>query len=187
MIYNFTRNFDAAHLKRVILEHDFPELNVFTVVINSDGSISEDNITIGFVSALSPAQEVDLTDIMAAPTLDPLTVETDATVMRHAEGFALYQRIFADISIAGSLSSVDGSIAMYPTLQNIRCMLKDGMGETALRYLIKHIQPLGVFTPEQIENWRLWVREFCQKYRPSQYDEATYDTILDAIETSESI
>jgi hypothetical protein len=187
MVYKFTRNFDAAHLKRVILEHEFPELSVFTVKINSDGSISEDNVVIGFTSALSPAQEITLIDIMAAPTLDPLTVETDATVLRHADGFALYQRIFADISIAGNLSSVDGSIAMYPTLQNIRCMLKDGMGETALRYLIKHIQPLGAFTPEQIENWRLWVREFCQKYRPSQYDEATYDGILTMIETEVSI
>ena len=187
MIYKFTRNFDAVHLKKVILENDFPELSVFKVVINADGSVSEDNITIGFSVDLTPQQEINLTTIMAGPELSALTQETYITIQRQADGFSLYQKIFADLSVAETLSSVDGTISAYPYLQTIRCLLKDGMGETALRYLMKHIVPLGMFSQTQIDTYQAWIRQFCQNYRPSQYDEATYESILTLIETEASI
>lgn len=187
MIYKFTRNFDGPNLKRVISEHDFPQLTKFKVVIGGDGSISEDNIEIEFLSDLSALQQQDLMNIMTAPELSALTKETDITVVRQADGFALYQKIFSDLSVAATLSSVDETISVYPYLQTIRCLLKDGMGETALRYLIKHIVPLNIFSTKQIDDYKLWIRDFCQKYRPISYDTTTYDSILTMIETEVSI
>jgi hypothetical protein len=73
-------------------------------------------------------------------------------------------------------------------------MLKDGMGETSLRFLKKHIEPLGVFTPEDLELYKGWIRIYCHKYMPatnpidgSPFDTASYDAFLDLVETTENI
>lgn len=120
------------------------------------------------------------------PAIDPLVYETSITASRQAEGFALYQKIFADISVDGTLSNIDASLTIYPNLQTIRCLLKDGMGETSLRYLIKTIIPLGVFSTEQTDRWKGWIREFCHNYMPAVFagSTAAYDSFLDNVETA---
>lgn len=127
-------------------------------------------------------------DLAYEPTVQPpLQAELLRTQDRQEAGFILYQKIFADLSINSTLSSVDQTLLVYPALQTMRCLLKDGMGETALRFHVKTIVPMGLFSTEAAERYRVLTREYCQEFRPAQYDEATYDMILDQIETAETI
>lgn len=106
---------------------------------------------------------------------------TNMLIKKQNDGHFLYQRIISQINIDGFANSpIDSGILVANQLSNIRNMLKDGFFEYALRYMVKTIIPLAIFTPDQITLFKLWIREAAKKY-------GTSDAVLDLIETLENI
>ena len=119
------------------------------------------------------------------PVSPPLVIAEFETEKRHLTGFALYRKILADTALGGGMSVIDEVIAVDSYLSPMRNFLKDGRGETALRYFVKHLSPLGIFTPEKVIEYKGWVREYCHEFRPLNYATAAdYDVRLDAVETA---
>jgi len=122
------------------------------------------------------------------PVSPDIILITEETIRRHEEGTALYQKVLADIQIRGNLSLIDQTIQIYPIyLLSMRCFLKDGMGETSLRYLMKHLAPLGLFSSEQVALYREWLLEYCRAWKPAIYSVEEYELRLTAVETQEVI
>lgn len=129
-------------------------------------------------------------DINLVPVQPALKVAEEETKVRQLAGFAVYQKVYSDMAISGSIASLDAFLQGYPYLMQVRCLLKDGQGEACLRYLVKTILPLGLFTQEKFDLYKLWLREYAQKYRAVGTEAMTiaqYDARLDAIETEVSI
>lgn len=122
------------------------------------------------------------------PASPPLVIAALETEYRHEKGFELYRKILADIALSGSMSVIDDVILVDDYLSKMRNFLKDGRGETALRYLIKHIEPLGIFSADKILEYKTWIREFCIEFMPDGYaDLAAYEARLDAVESEVTI
>jgi len=151
-----------------------------------------DQVTIVLSQEPTTQQDQDILDTINNHVNTPTaaSIEEDETKRRQTDGMVLYQKLYADLSLNETFATVDSSISGYDTLLKLRCMLKDGSGKTALRFLVKHVGPLNLFSADQLERFRLWTRDYCWEHRVSTYqglDRASYDQVLDAVEQAENI
>jgi len=172
--------------------HNWIRLQTFSSYFIKCESVNDNTIDIFFTKTLAGVDKQELDNYMNPLNYSPdeLISEYSMTEKRAEDGFNLYKKIYSDVSINNSFPTVDSSIEGYEVLVKIRCMLKDGSGKSALRFLIKHIQPLDIFPVDQTERFRLWIRDYCWEHRVAAYqglDRASYDEVLDAVETALTI
>lgn len=110
---------------------------------------------------------------------DEFLEQVALTEERNKEGFEEYKRIFAHISAHSPVGAIDPFLQAYPSIMIFRCLMKDGQGESALRYVSRTIKPMNLFP--HVDLYIAWVREFCKKYNPNLTEE-----MLDYIENSEN-
>ena len=122
------------------------------------------------------------------------------------EGFGLYQKIFADITLEGGLYPavdnqgspqpfLDESLRLYCgysdvqtmviPLKDIRCMLKDNMYESTLRSFSIFMDPTVNFSAEQMTRYQDWLAEGIKAVDASfGIDPAVSDAKIAAIKTA---
>lgn len=147
-----------------------------------------DNLKLSFSSALDGSEKADLDAVVDSYSSSHMIVAAYQTMhavsKKQSSGFELYQRIFGLINSQGGLGTIDGGKTAYLTyLIPIRNMLKDGAPEFALRHMIKEIIPAGLFSTEVTDTCKAWIRRYAHEQNTAM-DYATYDAILDAIETA---
>jgi len=108
---------------------------------------------------------------------DSFLHEINVTEKRNEEGFLLYKKIFSHISDSYPIESIDVFLEVYPVLMTFRCLLKDGQGESALRYMKRVLEPLHLY--EDFDLYKGWVRSFCIKYN-ANLDQSSLDYIENA-------
>ena len=163
-----------------------------------------DNVKVVLSQEPTTQQDQDIVDTIDDHEPVPLaiTVEEEATKSRQLDGELLYQKMYADLSLNKTFATVDSSIVGYDTLTKLRCMLKDGSGKTALRYLMTdsviNDAQSPLFPADQRERFRQLVRDYCFKYRAGDgddpnsipyaaYDRTSYDLFLDFIEAAPNV
>ena len=196
----FTRNFTKTVLPKKLHE----ELDAIVGPIFEGVTTKGDSLTVVLSQEPTTAQDQDILDTVNDhdPTPDAIQLEEELTKNRQLDGEKLYQKMYADLSLNATFATVDSSIVGYDTLTKLRCMLKDGSGKTALRYLVTDLvindaqNPL--FPADQRERFRQCIRDYCFKYRAgdgddpqgnpySAYDRAAYDLFLNYIETAQNV
>lgn len=200
-----TRVFDKEVLAKKL--HD--ELNaiiepVFEGIQTFKPVSGQATVTVVLSQEPTTQQDADILQVINDhdPTPLEITIEEDATKKRQADGEKLYQKMYADLSLNGTFATVDSSIIGYDTLTKLRCMLKDGSGKTALRYIftdpvINHAET-PLFPADQHERFRVLIRDYCFNHREGDgvdhnsipyvnYDRASYDLFLDYIEQAPSV
>lgn len=170
--------------------HD--ELSAITGPIFSGVMVRDLNVIIILSQEPTTQQDQDILDTVEAhdPTPTAFDAEKDATNRRQSAGIDLYQKIYADLTLNQTFSTVDASISGYDTLLKLRCMLKDGSGKTALRFLVRDTGVAAMLTAEQITLFKGWVRQYCWDHRTTPemvYSYEQFMGVLDAVETAESI
>lgn len=145
-------------------------------------SVKGDHIDLHFNVNLSQQQINDISYLVNNfVEISVLEEEKNILIKKQSEGHELYQKMIAQINIDGFASNpLDSGILVYQQLFVIRNMLKDGFFEYALRYIVKTIAPMGIFTQTQLDLFKLWIRTLANKY-------GTPTAILDAIEQAENI
>lgn len=182
-LIEFAREFINVPKLHEDLKDSFLKYNYFTQKNNSLKIFFSEDLTQDDIDQVT----VFINNFVEYSVFDEYVANTQ---LRQKEGFDLFQDIYADLTIEDTFSTVDDSIAGYDVLIRLRCMLKDGSGKTALRYLVKHIGDNGIFPLEQYQKIRGWIRGYCYKHRISIYsslDRGQYDAVLDAVENSVSI
>lgn len=183
IVLQFTKTVTNVGKLHLELGENFSKYEYFTQKAN--------DLKIFFNSALTQVEINDVTayinTFVEVSLFDEYVYDTQA---RQIDGINLFQKIYADLMIENTFSTVDASISGYDVLIRLRCMLKDGSGKSALRYLTKHIGANGIFPTNQYEKIKLWLEDYCYKYRVSSYASLTreqYNNVLIAIETAENI
>lgn len=145
-------------------------------------SVKGDHIDLHFNVNLSQQQVNDISSLVNNfVEISVLDEEKNILIKKQSEGHDLYQKMIAQINIDGfSSNPLDSGILVYQQLFVIRNMLKDGFFEYALRYIVKTIVPMAIFTPTQVDLFKLWIRTLANKY-------GTPTAVLDAIEQAENI
>lgn len=181
------------HFTKIILPrklHD--ELSEIIGPIFDGLMVKADKISVLLSQEPTTQQDQDILDTVSDhdPTPTAFSVERDATKRRQTAGIDLYQKIYADLTLIETFATVDASISGYDTLLKLRCMLKDGSGKTALRFLVRDPSVGNMLTAEQTEKFRVWMREYCWNHRTTPEMVYTYDQymgILTLVETEENI
>lgn len=160
------------------LNTELYELNNKFISLYSKGSL----LQLKFSSSLTQ-EEVNMINSLLNNFVEVSILDDTAQTLEKKQfsGFALYQRIVAQINIEGNLySTVDGGLEVYPNFIQIRNLLKDGFFEFALRYLVKDASIQSAFSPEQLTLFKSWIREEALNFGASEQ-------LLDLIETEENI
>lgn len=105
---------------------------------------------------------------------DPVDKEKINTEAKMREGFEMYQKIFAHITVNDPIASIDNFLSIYPAISLLRMLLKDAMFESALRFMATKTE-IGGFN--SLALYQAWVRELAKKHNP-----ALNDQIIAAIE-----
>lgn len=131
--------------------------------------------------AISQQDDEKLTSIVNFHTPSSDFVDQIAlTEERNKEGFEVYKKIFAHISTVSPVGQIDPFLQAYPSIMIFRCLMKDGQGESALRFVSKTIKPMNLFP--SVDLYIDWIRDFCKKYNSNLTDQH-----LDAIENLEEV
>lgn len=136
-----------------------------------------ENFSIYYTQNLDQAQVDEIANhINNFVEVSVLDETTQSLSVAQLEGWLIYKKIIADINISGGLGTIDGGMAAYSGITPIRNMLKDGFSEYSLRYIATVIEPAGMFPQEQVDKYKLWIREHAKKHN------GTPDFVLDLIE-----
>lgn len=139
-------------------------------------TLGDDVFRLGFTEELTPFEDAQQVQIVNAHVPSSMLLDTKAMQdNKCSEGFDLYKKIIAHINNEGGFSTVDAGRTAYKVyLTPVRDMLKDGFPEFAFREIVIVISPTGMFSTEQIDLYKGWIKDFGVKY-------GTPDAVFDAL------
>jgi hypothetical protein len=143
---------------------------------------SENGVSLVFSEELSEDQSQFVDELLASwSDADPLHESKQERLKRQGDGAQVYDLLTAQINIENPVfPSIDSWLSAYQQIQFFRTLVQDGFFEFALRYFVKTVVPINIFSAEQVALAKGLLRVAARRYGSA---EAT----LDAIESAEAI